>query len=158
MSLESLLARLQSGSVDTPDTSVIPHEVSAKPAPVLACTSDTRDTSKTTNASDQDDFIARSIPHEWHQWQHWSDDEVQACKQRTIIFMERGVPERQADDLACRLVRRDREVDDRRSCAECLAFADGTCVQGKQPVGGGGTEVLHRCGSFVHVNFLDQVK
>lgn len=83
------------------------------------------------------------------QYGHWSDSETLLCMERTRQFVRRGVPEAIADDLACRLVQRDRNQDDRRSCAECRAFRNGGCVQGKQPVCGGGVEVLHRCKTFI---------
>lgn len=80
---------------------------------------------------------------------HWSESEVLLCIERTRQFVRRGVPELIADELACRLVERDRQEDTRRSCAECRAFRNGGCVQGKQPVCGGGVEVLHRCKTFI---------
>ena len=83
------------------------------------------------------------------QFAHWSQAETVRCIERTRQFIRRGVPELIADELACRLVERDRLQDDRRSCAECRAFRNGGCVQGKQPVCGGGVEVLHRCKTLV---------
>ena len=83
------------------------------------------------------------------QYGHWSESEVLLCMERTRQFVRRGVPELIADELACRLVERDRQEDTRRSCAECRAFRNGGCVQGKQPVCGGGVEVLHRCKTFI---------
>ena len=83
------------------------------------------------------------------QYGHWSESEVLLCMERTRQFVRRGVPELIADELACRLVERDRQEDTRRSCAECRAFRNGGCVQGKQPVCGGDVEVLHRCRTFI---------
>ena len=83
------------------------------------------------------------------QYGHWSESEVLLCMERTRQFVRRGVPELIADTLACRLVERDRQEDTRRSCAECRAFRNGGCVQGKQPVCGGSVEVLHRCKTFI---------
>ena len=80
---------------------------------------------------------------------HWSQSETLHCMERIRQFVRRGVPEAVADDLACRLVQRDRDQDDRRSCAECRAFRNGACVQGKVPFCGGGVEVLHRCKTFI---------
>ena len=80
---------------------------------------------------------------------HWSQAETVLCIERTRQFVRRGVPELIADELACRLVVRDRLEDDRRSCAECRAFRNGCCVQGNQPVCGGSVDVLHRCRTFV---------
>lgn len=49
MALADLLERLERRT-DTPDTSRNPGEVSAKPAPVLACTLDTPDTPQNINS------------------------------------------------------------------------------------------------------------
>lgn len=53
MGLDALLATMETRRADTPDTPCNPLEVSAKPAPIKACTSDTPDTPEktiTTNA------------------------------------------------------------------------------------------------------------
>ncbi|HEU0228930.1 MAG TPA: hypothetical protein VFR20_00015 [Burkholderiaceae bacterium] len=63
-------------------------------------------------------------------------------------FAGKGIPMLKARKLAERLLRALREDDDRRSCAECESFRAGRCVQGRQPFGGGGIEVLHRCTGF----------
>lgn len=83
------------------------------------------------------------------QYGHWSESELLLCMDRTRQFIRRGIPELIADQLACRLVQRDRLQDDRRSCAECRSFRNGGCVQGRQPVCGGGVDVLHRCRTFI---------
>ena len=83
------------------------------------------------------------------QYGHWSESEVLLCMERTRQFVRRGVPELIADELACRLVERDRQEDTRRTCAECRAFRNGGCIQGKRPVCGGGVEVLHQCQGFI---------
>ena len=82
------------------------------------------------------------------QYGHWSDVEVQLAKQRAALFVLRGVALADADALACSLVERDRSGDDRRSCAECVSRSYGRCQHGLEVVGGGGTEVLHRCDRF----------
>ena len=79
----------------------------------------------------------------------WTEAEVLATKQRTARFTKRGLALMVADVLACRLVQRDRDEDDRRVCPECARFTRGACGVGLVPVGGGGLEVLHRCDSFV---------
>lgn len=79
---------------------------------------------------------------------HWSETEVELVTVRTASFVSRGVSLTDADVLACHLVERDRTLDDRRSCAECLQLARGRCRLGLQPFGGGGVEVLHRCSEF----------
>ena len=82
------------------------------------------------------------------QYGHWSEAEVELALVRTTAFVSRGLPYTDADILACQLVERDRKLDDRRSCAECLYFARGRCQRSLQPFGGGGVEVLHRCYEF----------
>lgn len=82
------------------------------------------------------------------QYRHWSDIEVRLAKQRTHLFVMRGVALDTADALACSLVERDRTGDDRRSCAECVSRSYGRCRHGLEVVGGGGVEVLHRCERF----------
>ena len=86
------------------------------------------------------------------QYGHWSDSGTRLTKQRTHLFVMRGVLFEVADTLACSLVDRDRSGDDRRSCAECDMY-DHSCVRGLEPVGGGGVEVLHRCKGFADDNF-----
>lgn len=99
--------------------------------------------SSTVNAQDLRPDDARD------HYGHWSEAEVLRCMERTRQFVRRGVPELIADEMACRLVERDRQDDTRRSCAECGAFRNGGCVQGNQPICGGGVDVLHRCKTFV---------
>ena len=81
------------------------------------------------------------------QYGHWSDSGTRLTKQRTHLFVMRGVLFEVADTLACSLVDRDRSGDDRRSCAECDMY-DHSCVRGLEPFSGGGVEVLHRCKGF----------
>jgi hypothetical protein len=82
---------------------------------------------------------------------HWSESEVLLAKQRTDLFVLRGVPLDDADALACSLVERDRTGDDRRSCAECVSRSYGRCRRSLVPLGGGGVEVLHRCKRFSQI-------
>ena len=82
---------------------------------------------------------------------HWSESEVLLAKQRTDLFVLRGVPLADADALACSLVERDRSGDDRRSCAECVSRSHGRCRHGLEVVGGGGLAVLHRCDRFSQI-------
>lgn len=55
MALADLLERLERRT-DTPDTPCNPDEVSAKPAPILACTLDTPDTPQNSNTPERDPF------------------------------------------------------------------------------------------------------
>jgi len=85
------------------------------------------------------------------QYGHWSDIETRLAKQRIHLFVMRGVKLADADALACSLVARDRNRDDRRSCAECVSLTYGRCRHGLEVVGGGGTEMLHRCERFSQI-------
>jgi len=49
----------------------------------------------------------------------WSEAEIATFTTRVLVFMRRGIDSEDADDLAERLVVRDREGDDRALCLEC---------------------------------------
>jgi hypothetical protein len=57
----------------------------------------------------------------------WDDAEIETFTTRVMLLMRRGVPSTDADDLAERLVKRDRDGDDRRMCHECAAYRPGRC-------------------------------
>ncbi len=82
------------------------------------------------------------------QYGHWSESEVELVKRRTGEFVRRGIPYLVADELACSLVERDREVDHRHLCAECDQFFNGRCQQGVEPPGGNHDHPLHWCEYF----------
>lgn len=50
----------------------------------------------------------------------WDDTEISTFTTRVMMFVRRGIGTTDADDLAERLVLRDRDLDDRRMCLECL--------------------------------------
>lgn len=79
----------------------------------------------------------------------WSEEEVLLCKHRIQIFIWRGIPDLNAEELACRLVERDRTRDDRKSCAECQSFRNNRCVKYRELIGGSNANTLHRCDCFV---------
>jgi hypothetical protein len=85
------------------------------------------------------------------QYGHWSDIETRLAKQRAALFVLRGLVLADADALACSLVERDRNRDDRRSCADCDSRSYGRCRHRLVVVGGGGVEVLHRCNRFSQI-------
>ena len=66
----------------------------------------------------------------------------------TQALMAKGIPARSADRLARSLMRRDRQLDDRRSCAECKSFHKGQCLQRITPIGETSIYTLHRCRGF----------
>ena len=81
----------------------------------------------------------------------WSEQEVLLTKARTKRFTNRGGGADSADVLACNLVARDRQLDDRRTCYECEHLLY-TCTQGLESVGGDRT-VLHRCIKFLEDSY-----
>lgn len=66
----------------------------------------------------------------------------------TQALKAKGIPAQFADILACSLMRRDRQLDDRRSCAECMSFHEGQCLQRMTPIGETTIHTLHRCRGF----------
>lgn len=170
MSVRSLLDRLKQSESVTPVTPEKIAGVTPRPANSLGCTPVTPVTPQiNNNQSDREAALderaaileyeaglsrveaerqARLMTHA-ELFGYWSELEVETAIQRTCDFVRRGVPDRLADMIACRLVQRDRDQDDRRSCAECRAFQDGACIKGKAPVCGGGVEVLHRCKTYI---------
>ena len=60
-------------------------------------------------------------PDRWA-WPHsdaWNTAEIELFNRRAALFVRRGANDVQAEALADRLVRRDREEDDRHLCHEC---------------------------------------
>lgn len=53
----------------------------------------------------------------------WTDADAARFTARVALFIRRGVPAADADDLAERLHLRDLELDDRRLCLECRRLA-----------------------------------
>jgi len=78
----------------------------------------------------------------------WTDNEAARCEARAQAFMAKGIPVQSADRLACSLMRRDHQLDDRRSCAECVSFHAGHCRQSITPIGETTIYTLHRCKGF----------
>lgn len=68
--------------------------------------------------------------------------------ERLQSFQGKGIPNHDAAALANRLVMRDSQDDDRRSCAECLSFYAGICRQRITPIGEITIHTLHRCNGF----------
>ena len=75
----------------------------------------------------------------------WDDAEISAFTSRVFLLMRHGIKATDADDLAERLILRDRESDDRHVCAECRHGRSARCPDGHPlPVA-----MLHRCARFV---------
>lgn len=79
---------------------------------------------------------------------YWSEEEVLLTQRRTETYADHGLDVFEADRTACRLVQRDRDLDDRRMCVECVHLVRGRCRERLEPVGEGGVSVLHRCPTF----------
>lgn len=83
-------------------------------------------------------------PDRWC-WPHSSamaTVEIERFTSRVMLFMRRGLDGAQADELADRLVIRDREGDDRACCAECRHARAQACPSGSPlPLA-----ILHHCG------------
>lgn len=83
-----------------------------------------------------------------------NDGSAAIFAERVRAFEAKGIASDDAKGVAKRLVIRDQQLDDRKSCAECVSYHVGRCSQNRQPFGGGGVEVLHRCGGFRAVKQL----
>lgn len=116
----------------TPNTPSINVGVTLEPAPDLAITAITPVTPKTNG------LVDLSAP--------WTEEEVLLTKVRTERFVNKGLGYESADILACDLVARDRQLDDRCICCECQHLLY-SCTQGLEPIGGD-PRVLHRCAKF----------
>jgi len=74
----------------------------------------------------------------------WNNFEIDAFAARRDRLMRWGWPEPRAEELAERLTLRDRQQDDRRSCAECQFGRASRCPNG-YPLP---AEVLQRCATL----------
>ncbi len=78
----------------------------------------------------------------------FTDIEAARAKERLQRFISKGVGFEVAQGIARRLVTRDREQDDRRSCAECKHQEYGRCTVGHSAIGGFRITELFRCKRF----------
>ncbi len=85
---------------------------------------------------------------------HWDDAEIATFVARVSLFVRRGLPPTDADDLAERLVLRDREGEPLRACVECSHYRSGHCanhlraVLRSRDVGCDFARLLQRCAGF----------
>lgn len=77
-----------------------------------------------------------------------TEQEAALYARRVQVFQSKGIADHQAAAVAVRLVERDRQLDDRRSCAECASFYAGKCRQRITPIGVTTIHTLHRCKGF----------
>ncbi len=62
-------------------------------------------------------------------WPHspaWNSSEIDTFMARVAMFTNKGMSVDDADTLADRLVQRDRDLDDRRVCMECVHLSGGS--------------------------------
>ena len=84
----------------------------------------------------------------------WSDADTARFDDRRARLLRWGWPEPEAEKLADRLVRRDREADPRVICAECQHFRPGHCGNHRRAglqsaeVGRDLAALLQRCPGF----------
>ena len=92
-----------------------------------------------------------------HCWPHsdaMTTAEIDRFSVRLLAFIGKGVADQEAEALADKLVKRDRDGDDRRICLECVHCAHGRCNQwraadlGQSEIPIGVTTQLQRCGGF----------
>ena len=102
-------------------------------------------------------------PDRWA-WPHsdaWNNAEIELFNRRAALFARRGAGDVQAEAMADRLVRRDREEDDRHICHECRHLRGGlpglSCGNGRAAgfpiltgtgLAGDFTAMLQRCTGF----------
>jgi TubC N-terminal docking domain len=84
----------------------------------------------------------------------WTEADCQRFTARRDRLLRWGWPAPAAESLAERLTLRDREGDDRKSCAECAAYRPGRCGKhrnarlGTSDVGRDLATLLQRCPGF----------
>lgn len=77
-----------------------------------------------------------------------TEQETALHARRVQSFQAKGIADHQATALADSLVKRDRQLDDRRSCGECKSFYADNCRQRITSIGRITAHTLHRCRGF----------
>lgn len=77
-----------------------------------------------------------------------TEQETALYAARLQAFQGKGIADDDAATLANRLIERDRQLDDRRNCAECSGFYAGRCKHRLSPIGESTIQTLHRCKGF----------
>ncbi len=146
MSLEALLTRLRCPGTaaavpskgaapvgaptgETPETSDNPAGVTAQPAPALGCTHETPVTPPSSRPDAVSDALFDPDRGCWPASGAMNTGEIDAMIGRIEQFTEQGLASDEAEQLADRLVVRDREQDDRRSCFECAHLMGSRAVR-----------------------------
>ena len=118
------------------------------------------DTPEKLSVEPTNDFLQRAAPPA--KFDYWSESEVTLAKARAFMFHSQGIPTLESEELACSLVIRDRENDDRRLCFECASLIRWRCQHGLAVIGTDSRTVLHRCHRFsnhiVNLVNIDEIK
>jgi hypothetical protein len=172
--LKGLFEQLEQRQLAGPATPETPPEivgVSAKPAPTLGCTPATPETPQSDDSGHRVEDSAANDPEpdldDWNVTGLEGDSpamyaaEIDTFTSRVLTFMRRGLGATAADDLADRLVIRDREGDDRRTCLECAYLAGRRCSMWRQagigdPSVGDLLTCLQRCPAFRSISSQEQ--
>lgn len=90
----------------------------------------------------------------WPHGEAMSRREIEVFMKRDSQFQRRGMSAEEAEKLADKLVKRDRDYDDRRLCLECqnLTGRPGAWRCGQQRVGADWVVLPKRCDSFGDVH------
>ena len=165
MSIKTLMEKLKNRAAVTPVTSRKMPDVTTKPACSLACTPVTAVTSPFDDAGQTVAVLAVTAVAEnpdalfWPESPGMATPETERLTERTMLFIRRGLATVEAEQLAFKLIDRDREMDDRRLCLECsnLSRAGGwKCSNWRQADIGSlqvPTELVHllqRCHGFTN--------
>ena len=76
---------------------------------------------------------------------HWTTKELDRLDKRVVLFRRRGMSADQAAEFAERVAARDRDLDGRRACIECLHWLrGGACAKSMSAL----QDVLQRCSGF----------
>lgn len=115
--------------------------ISGHPKPVMALAAN--DPSPATEPQDFDRWC-------WPHGEAMSRREIEVFMKRDSQFQRRGMSAEEAEKLADKLVKRDRDDDDRRLCLECqnLTGRPGAWRCGQQREGADWVALPKRCDSF----------
>ena len=98
----------------------------------------------------------------WPNSEAMNSAEIETFAARLCLFAKRGIPMDWADALADKMMKRDREGDDRHACLECQRLAGRTCAAWRQ-AGIGSAQLpadfmarLQRCPAFTPASLAAQ--
>lgn len=141
-----------------------PHECSlrdatgrATPAQLPSCAAPESDPRKVARVAQAGNPLMTREQADHAHWPAWDGEEIDRTVTRVRLFVRRGIRADDAEHLAERLLLRDRELDDRHLCAECLHCRPGRCGNYKAAglqspdVGRDQAAVLQRCPGFEEV-------